>query len=98
MAQLDDALLEDQVVVVSGGTQGLGAAIATAAARNGARVVVTGRRRDVGEKFVAGLTETGAPRRLRGVRRIEGRPMPGRGRPRPSSCTAGSTAWSTARA
>lgn len=60
MAQLDDALLEDQVVVVSGGTQGLGAAIATAAARNGARVVVTGRRRDVGEKFVAGLTETGA--------------------------------------
>jgi NAD(P)-dependent dehydrogenase (short-subunit alcohol dehydrogenase family) len=60
MAQLDDALLEGQVVLVSGGTQGLGAAIATAAARNGARVVVTGRRRDVGEKFAAGITETGA--------------------------------------
>jgi NAD(P)-dependent dehydrogenase (short-subunit alcohol dehydrogenase family) len=60
MAPLDDALLADQVVLVSGGTQGLGAAVATAAARNGARVVVTGRRRDVGEKFVAGLTEAGA--------------------------------------
>ena len=60
MAPLDDALLDDQVVLISGGTQGLGAAIATAASRNGARVVVTGRRRDVGERFAAGLTETGA--------------------------------------
>jgi NAD(P)-dependent dehydrogenase (short-subunit alcohol dehydrogenase family) len=60
MVQLDDALLQDKVVLVSGGTQGLGAAIASAAARNGARVVVTGRRREVGEKLVAGLAETGA--------------------------------------
>ena len=57
MVQLDDALLRDRVVLVSGGTGGLGAAIAGAAARNGARVVVTGRRRDVGEKFVASLVE-----------------------------------------
>lgn len=60
MVQLDDALLQDKVVLVSGGTQGLGAAIAGAAARNGARVVVTGRRRAVGEKLVASLAETGA--------------------------------------
>jgi NAD(P)-dependent dehydrogenase (short-subunit alcohol dehydrogenase family) len=57
MAQLDDALLEGKTVLVSGGTQGLGAAIATAAARNGARVAVTGRRRDVGEQFAAALSE-----------------------------------------
>jgi len=60
MVQLDDALLQDKIVLVSGGTQGLGAAIAGAAARNGARVVVTGRRREVGEKLVAGLAEAGA--------------------------------------
>ncbi len=60
MAQLDDGLLQDKVVLVSGGTQGLGAAIATAAARNGASVVVTGRRSDVGEKFAASLAESGA--------------------------------------
>ena len=60
MVQLDNGLLQDKVVLVSGGTQGLGAAIATAAARNGASVVVTGRRRDVGEKFAASLAETGA--------------------------------------
>src|SRR5919202_4075649 len=57
MPQLTDALLDDKVVLVSGGTQGLGAAVATAAARNGADVVVTGRRKDVGESFAAGLAE-----------------------------------------
>ena len=60
MPELTDDLLKGKVVLISGGTQGLGAAIATAAARNGAHVVVTGRRREVGEKFVAGLVETGA--------------------------------------
>ena len=44
-------LLEDKVVLVSGGTQGLGAGIAVAAVREGAQVVVTGRRADVGEAF-----------------------------------------------
>jgi NAD(P)-dependent dehydrogenase (short-subunit alcohol dehydrogenase family) len=57
---LDDALLEDRVVLVSGGTQGLGAAVAAAAARNGASVVVTGRRRDAGEQVVARLEAAGA--------------------------------------
>ena len=37
-------LLTDKVVLVSGGTQGVGLAIARAAVREGARVVVTGRR------------------------------------------------------
>ena len=54
-------LLENKVVFVSGGTQGLGAAIARAAAREGAEaVVVTGRRAEHGEKVVAELAERGA--------------------------------------
>jgi NAD(P)-dependent dehydrogenase (short-subunit alcohol dehydrogenase family) len=57
MPQLSDALLDGKVVLVNGGTQGLGAAIATAAVRNGADVVVTGRRKDVGERFAADLAK-----------------------------------------
>ena len=38
------ALLTDKVVLVSGGTQGVGAGVAQAAAREGAAVAVTGRR------------------------------------------------------
>jgi NAD(P)-dependent dehydrogenase (short-subunit alcohol dehydrogenase family) len=60
MPALEDDLLTDQVVLVSGGTQGVGAAIATAAARNGAHVVVTGRRRGAGEQIVARLVDSGA--------------------------------------
>jgi NAD(P)-dependent dehydrogenase (short-subunit alcohol dehydrogenase family) len=60
MAELSDALLDGMVVLVSGGTQGLGAAVASAAARNGAQVAVTGRREDVGEQFAAELAERSA--------------------------------------
>jgi NAD(P)-dependent dehydrogenase (short-subunit alcohol dehydrogenase family) len=56
---LDDDLLRDRVVLVSGGTQGVGAAVARGAVRNGATVVVTGRRADVGEALVAELTAGG---------------------------------------
>jgi NAD(P)-dependent dehydrogenase (short-subunit alcohol dehydrogenase family) len=57
MPQLDDALLDGAAVLVTGGTQGLGAGVAAAAARNGANVVVTGRRKDVGDQFAARLGE-----------------------------------------
>jgi len=50
-------LLADKVVLVNGGSQGVGAGIVRAAVREGARVVFTGRRAGTGEKFAA---ETGA--------------------------------------
>ena len=51
--------LQDKVVLVSGGTQGVGAAVARAAVVAGARVVVTGRRADVGEAAVGRLRALG---------------------------------------
>jgi NAD(P)-dependent dehydrogenase (short-subunit alcohol dehydrogenase family) len=53
-------LLPDRVVLVSGGTQGLGAATARAAAREGAAVMVSGRRPEPGEKLAAELRGEGA--------------------------------------
>ena len=52
-------LLDNKVVFISGGSQGLGAAIARAAVRECARVVVTGRRPGPGEKLVAEFAEQG---------------------------------------
>jgi NADP-dependent 3-hydroxy acid dehydrogenase YdfG len=51
-------LLRDRIVLVSGGTQGVGAGVARAAVRAGAVVVVTGRRDDIGTAFAdaCGLT------------------------------------------
>ncbi|GAA1929207.1 SDR family oxidoreductase [Nocardioides marmoribigeumensis] len=60
MTALEDGLLQDDVVLVSGGTQGVGGAVARAALRNGASVVVTGRRREVGEAFVETLGDRAA--------------------------------------
>ena len=46
-------LLSDRVVPVGGGTQGVGAAVARAAAREGATVTVTGRRPEPGPALAA---------------------------------------------
>ena len=53
-------LLEDKVVLISGGSQGIGAGVARAAAREGAVVAVSGRRAEVGETLVAQLRDAGA--------------------------------------
>ncbi|MCL3818177.1 SDR family oxidoreductase [Aeromicrobium wangtongii] len=50
-----EPLLADKVILVSGGTQGVGGGIARAAVAEGASVVVSGRRRDVGEAFADSL-------------------------------------------
>jgi NAD(P)-dependent dehydrogenase (short-subunit alcohol dehydrogenase family) len=52
-------LLEDKVVLVNGGSQGVGAAVARAAGREGAIVAVSGRRPEPGEALVAELTAAG---------------------------------------
>ncbi|MFJ3335076.1 SDR family oxidoreductase [Streptomyces sp. NPDC086766] len=52
-------LLDDRVVLVNGGTQGVGAAVARAAVREGAVVAVSGRRPEPGEALVAELTAAG---------------------------------------
>jgi NAD(P)-dependent dehydrogenase (short-subunit alcohol dehydrogenase family) len=53
------ALLDDRVVLVSGGSQGVGAGVARAAAREGAAVAVTGRRPGVGQGLVDELRAGG---------------------------------------
>jgi NAD(P)-dependent dehydrogenase (short-subunit alcohol dehydrogenase family) len=52
-------LLRNRVVLITGGTAGLGAGVARAAAREGALVAVTGRRREPGEAMAAELTGGG---------------------------------------
>lgn len=53
-------LLTDKVVVISGGSTGLGAGVARAAVREGASVVFTGRRVEQGKRLEAELTGEGA--------------------------------------
>ncbi len=60
MKPIEDDLLQSKVVLVNGGTEGLGAAVAEAAARNGATVMITGRRSDVGRRRAASLQGQGA--------------------------------------
>ncbi|MGB6582593.1 MAG: SDR family NAD(P)-dependent oxidoreductase, partial [Streptosporangiaceae bacterium] len=53
------SLLRNQVVLISGGTAGLGAGIARAAAREGATVAVSGRRREPVDALIAELRAAG---------------------------------------
>lgn len=59
------SLLQGKVVLISGGTQGLGAGIARRAAAEGAAgVAVTGRNADSGEELAAELTKSGVATRF----------------------------------
>lgn len=49
--------LDGKVAIVTGGSSGIGAAIATLFIAEGARVVIAGRRRDTGERFARTLGE-----------------------------------------
>jgi len=51
--------LEGKVALISGSTRGIGRSMAEMFAREGAKVVVTGRTVDRGEKVVAGIKERG---------------------------------------
>jgi NAD(P)-dependent dehydrogenase (short-subunit alcohol dehydrogenase family) len=52
-------MLDGKVVLVNGGTQGVGGAVARAAVREGADVVITGRRADTGTRLAAELQTLG---------------------------------------
>jgi NAD(P)-dependent dehydrogenase (short-subunit alcohol dehydrogenase family) len=62
---MNSPLLADKVVLVSGGTQGLGAGIARRAAAEGAAgVAVTGRNAESGERLAAEITASGVETRF----------------------------------
>lgn len=60
MTLAEGALLDGKVVLVNGGTQGVGAGIVRAAVREGARVTFTGRRAGTGHVLAAELADAGA--------------------------------------
>src|SRR4030095_9853014 len=53
-------LMNTHVVLITGALTGIGRATALAFAHEGARVVISGRREDAGNKLVAELRESGA--------------------------------------
>ncbi|WP_188545592.1 SDR family oxidoreductase [Rhodococcoides trifolii] len=56
---MNTPLLQNAVVLVSGGTQGVGAAVVRAAVREGAQVAFSGRRHDVGSALANELNAAG---------------------------------------
>lgn len=55
-----DKRLEDKVIVISGGTKGVGKAFAAHAAAEGAKVVIGGRDREAAESVLARVRENGS--------------------------------------
>lgn len=51
--------LKDKVAVITGATSGMGRATAVLFAREGAKVVLTGRRKELGEEVTRGITDEG---------------------------------------
>ena len=51
--------IKDYVVVITGGTGVLGRAIAKYLALNGAKVIILGRKEEVGREIVAGIEKEG---------------------------------------
>ena len=60
-----DTHLKGRVALVTGGATGIGKACALALAREGARVVISGRRGDIGEEAAAEIRAAGAERTIR---------------------------------
>jgi NAD(P)-dependent dehydrogenase (short-subunit alcohol dehydrogenase family) len=56
---LCDGMFEGKVCYITGGTSGLGLATATASAKEGCKVVITGRREALGEALVSDIKATG---------------------------------------
>ncbi len=52
-------LLDNKVILIVGGTSGIGEGAAIEAAQNGAKVVVSGRREDFGNKVVEAIKKKG---------------------------------------
>ena len=62
---MSSLLLKDKVVIVSGGTHGLGAGVARRAAAEGAAgIAVTGRNAETGEKLASEITASGVETRF----------------------------------
>lgn len=57
---VEESLMKKQVVLITGALTGIGRATALAFANEGARLVVSGRHDDEGQKLVAELRERGA--------------------------------------
>ena len=86
--------LEGKVAAVTGGTRGIGRAIAEAFVREGAKVVINGRSEEKGQQALKEM-DAGDAVHVRRRRRQAPRGLRAGRRHRPSSSSAASTSWST---